>query len=581
MKSNIQKTVKKATAFLKINLQKRVFPLLVAAALLLCCAGPLAVKVEAADVIVDYGDTSGTWYGTPTTYVYYALSCLFNSTFGTKQNFDYSFSILSNLPDGCVFITCYTSARDYYYGVYWDDDGMLRLGQFYPLDVVYLTSLYGVHYMSDYLLIYSEPCVTSTSSTIPIFRTVAHAFAYSTLNSVSSYVLLSSAGSTAYKFNFLTISSDGFYGSSLQAQIYVSSSWTFSTSVSVWVDRNAVCNFSSSYKFIEQPTRTLEAYNYLTGACYPGDSRDYRVRLDGVDLTAEEILEQVTWSVSGNTSSGTSVNEYGVLTIDPNEKASAIAVTATLKSDSTVTSTVAVSITPLPDADDLVILPSKTTYEIGQYYAVDYCLALEDGTSFDCDSIVWDYTSDEDTLYWVGPTGTLVINESAPVASFFIHAYYSWDTENPIKSIYVSLVEPGTSSGDDSGGSSSGSSGSSGGSVDMTETNEKLDDIISGGEAGEELGNASDNVDQKNEALGGTVDDLENAESRLPEMSEDIETELGDYVSSFQDSNITSVMPWNSEEYADFWNVMITPTLGAVSTALLLYFVFGKARAAA
>lgn len=113
------------------------------------------------------------------------------------------------------------------------------------------------------------------------------------------------------------------------------------------------------------------------------------------------------------------------------------------------------------------------------------------------------------------------------------------------------------------------------------ETNDKLDDILSGGEAGDELVEGSDKLDQSGEQLGGVVDDLHGAQDALPDLPDNIADVLVDNTALVVDSNVNGFMPWNDSDYGEFWNLLFTPTVAAVSVALLLYFVFGKARSTA
>lgn len=105
-----------------------------------------------------------------------------------------------------------------------------------------------------------------------------------------------------------------------------------------------------------------------------------------------------------------------------------------------------------------------------------------------------------------------------------------------------------------------------------------VDDLLSGGEAGSNLNNSSGVLDQNNDSLNGVVGDLEDAGSSLPTVPDDLGNQIQDNLGSFNDSNISNLMPWADEEYVDFWDIMLLPSLSALTVSLLLYFVFGKAK---
>ena len=112
----------------------------------------------------------------------------------------------------------------------------------------------------------------------------------------------------------------------------------------------------------------------------------------------------------------------------------------------------------------------------------------------------------------------------------------------------------------------------------LDDANTKLDDIISGGQAGSDLDNAGDQLDQGKIELDNVMGNLDNASGLLPQMPGNIQDVMGDNMAVLDNTTLATLMPWNDAEYSEFWNAMFTPTLAAVSVALLLYFVFGKAR---
>ena len=125
-------------------------------------------------------------------------------------------------------------------------------------------------------------------------------------------------------------------------------------------------------------------------------------------------------------------------------------------------------------------------------------------------------------------------------------------------SLYL-ILEDSISSGDDSGSSGSGSSG---------------DDLDGSG-----LDNSSGQLDQGNDELGGVMDDLDDAQSSLPTVPDDVEDQIQHNLDNFYNSNLSDFMPWYGEGYEGFWDIILTPSLSTLAVSLLLYFIFGKAKA--
>lgn len=138
----------------------------------------------------------------------------------------------------------------------------------------------------------------------------------------------------------------------------------------------------------------------------------------------------------------------------------------------------------------------------------------------------------------------------------------------------------GDNTGDDSGDNNGGGvSDEALGDIQdgINGTNDKLDDLISGGQAGDNLSGSNDALGDVGDQLGDIVGDANDASGQLPGFSDDLGDILSDNLTNFYDSPVLGLMPWNDDEYSFMWDIILAPTLTVMSVSLLLYFVFGKA----
>ena len=79
-----------------------------------------------------------------------------------------------------------------------------------------------------------------------------------------------------------------------------------------------------------------------------------------------EFSQEVTWSVSGGVSAGTSISANGLLTVAADETATSLTVTATASGDSSKSASVTVTVMPPESVTGVSIRPADATVEAGQ-----------------------------------------------------------------------------------------------------------------------------------------------------------------------------------------------------------------------
>ena len=94
-------------------------------------------------------------------------------------------------------------------------------------------------------------------------------------------------------------------------------------------------------------------------------------------------------------------------------------------------------------------------------------------------------------------------------------------------------------------------------------TNDKLDDLISGGTAGDKL--------------DGVIGDLNSAEGGLPELPDNLSELISAGLADSLDSEIWQFMLWYDDDFGVVWDVIFVPTSAGLAASLLMYIIFGKA----
>lgn len=108
--------------------------------------------------------------------------------------------------------------------------------------------------------------------------------------------------------------------------------------------------------------------------------------------------------------------------------------------------------------------------------------------------------------------------------------------------------------------------------VSIGDVNDKLDDIISGGNSGDSLGDATDNLDKDNGELGDVLDDYNNSADKLPSTPSNFDDVVDKDALDGAIKDANKIFDWD----ASGLTYMFVPMGISLSLAVLFYVVFGK-----
>ena len=153
-----------------------------------------------------------------------------------------------------------------------------------------------------------------------------------------------------------------------------------------------------------------------------------------------EFSQEVTWSVSGGVSAGTSISADGLLTVAADETATSLTVTATASGDSSIYGTATVTVTPPESVTGVSISPADATVEAGQ--TVQFSATVS-GTGEFSQEVTWSVSGGVSAGTSISADGLLTVAADETATSLTVTATASGDS-----SIYgtatVTVTPPST-----------------------------------------------------------------------------------------------------------------------------------------
>lgn len=282
---------------------------------------------------------------------------------------------------------------------------------------------------------------------------------------------------------------------------------------------------------------------------YPGSSVEMDMTLTGTGIVPGSPESTVYWYIHGNTSEDTYLDAdmYGdaVLYIANDETATSIDIEVISTYDTTKSAVYTVPITyPL---EGVSIVPGGTEYYpySSKDRTIQYSLLLSNGDPYEYEFIEWiiEPTAGHEEYFTVDDVGMVTIKGGAPAGSgYTLRWCYAWDAEK---------VAPGTAA------------------FTIISNDEA---ILDGGEAGENLGNKGGELDDKNDQMGGAMDELNNAQGALPTLPGDASTLVDVGLLDNSITLMTTILDYEAMGLGDLF-----PVLGLVAgLAVLLFIIFGK-----
>ncbi len=166
--------------------------------------------------------------------------------------------------------------------------------------------------------------------------------------------------------------------------------------------------------------------------------RDAKQAFSATILITGGTSTAATWSVSGNNSTGTTIDKYGELTVAAGETAATLTVTATSVTDNTKSGTAMVTLTneTLPAAvTDFRIVPSPANVQRGGSKQLVADVSVQGGAS---GVITWRVTGHEPaTEASITPSGLLSVTASERWNLIWVWATFSYDGSERMVDVYV------------------------------------------------------------------------------------------------------------------------------------------------
>ncbi len=138
-----------------------------------------------------------------------------------------------------------------------------------------------------------------------------------------------------------------------------------------------------------------------------------------------EFSQEVTWSVSGGVSAGTSISANGLLTVAADETAESLTVTAAASGDSSKSASVTVTVTPPAAVTGVSVSPAGATVEAGK--TVQFS-ATVNGTGGFSQEVTWSVSGGESDGTSISANGLLTVAADETATSLTVTATASGDS---------------------------------------------------------------------------------------------------------------------------------------------------------
>ncbi|HIV21174.1 MAG TPA: S-layer homology domain-containing protein [Candidatus Scatomorpha stercorigallinarum] len=177
---------------------------------------------------------------------------------------------------------------------------------------------------------------------------------------------------------------------------------------------------------VSPPAATVEA----------GQMQQFTATVSGTG----EFSQEVTWSVSGGVSAGTSISANGLLTVAADETATSLTVTATASGDSSKSASVTVTVTPPESVTGVSISPADATVEAGQ--TVQFSATVS-GTGGFSQEVTWSVSGGVSAGTSISADGLLTVAADETATSLTVMATASGDSSKSA-SVTVTVTPPST-----------------------------------------------------------------------------------------------------------------------------------------
>ena len=170
-------------------------------------------------------------------------------------------------------------------------------------------------------------------------------------------------------------------------------------------------------------TITSVTVDPATATIQTGGTQQFTAKVSGIGA----YDETVTWSVSGNQSNGTTIDQNGLLTVGTDETATTLTVTATSNGDSTKSGIVTVTVeaaTPPPTITGVTVNPTTASLQTGGTQQFN---ATVTGTGDFSQTVTWSVEGAVSTSTKISSDGMLTVGEDETAATLTVTATSNGD----------------------------------------------------------------------------------------------------------------------------------------------------------
>ena len=188
---------------------------------------------------------------------------------------------------------------------------------------------------------------------------------------------------------------------------------------------------------VKQPaTITGVTVTPTTATVEAGKTQQFTATVTGTG----DYNEKVTWTVSGNNSTGTTISTTGLLTVAAGETAATLTVKATAVVDDTKSATATVTVTRPATITGVTVTPATATVEAGK---TQEFTATVSGTGNYDKSVTWSVTGNNSTGTTISTTGLLTVAADETAATLTVTATAAGDdTKSGTATVTVKQPNP-------------------------------------------------------------------------------------------------------------------------------------------
>ena len=169
----------------------------------------------------------------------------------------------------------------------------------------------------------------------------------------------------------------------------------------------------------------------------PGNTHNFTATVNGTN----EPPQTVIWSLTGNNTSTTTINEEGLLTIADTETSTALVVKATSTYDTSKSGNASVKVL-VPTVTSVVVSPNSVN--VSQGGTQDFT-ATVNGSNDPPQSVTWSVSGNNSSSTTINSDGRLTVGNNEPSTSLIVQATSTYDTSKTGKADVTVLVPTVTS----------------------------------------------------------------------------------------------------------------------------------------